>query len=259
MDEREKTTIQPLGSPINSKILFLIAVLAVAHLIFITYSEETDELQFGDITYGLSALASGIMALIVAKRYWGSEIFGRAYFALGIAFLFLFSGDLIYNYYVYALNQDPYPSIADLFFLAFPVFAMLHLVTNIKYFKRNIGIPAKVLTVTIAAVITLVYAYFSLQDLGDTNFDFYFGILFVATSSLILSHAILGASIFRQSVLGTTWLLLAIGIFIFTVADVWYYYLELFDAYSYNHPTNTLWVLANMVIIYALYNHRRAI
>ena len=63
------------------------------------------------------------MALFVAKRYKGSEIFGVTYAALGIGFLFLFVGDTIYNYYEYILDEDPYPSIADIFFLIYPVFA----------------------------------------------------------------------------------------------------------------------------------------
>ena len=260
MGEEDAKNSSGLKSPINFKILGIIAGLSIAlHVYLAYYFEEGEELQFGDVTYGVSSLAAGIVALIVAKRYWGSEVFGRSYTALGIAFLVLFAGDTTYVYYQYVLDEDPYPSIADVFFLAFPVFALYHLITNIRYFKRNVGIPSKILVGSITILITLSYAYFSFEDLGEANFDFYFGTLFVATSSLILSHAVLGASVFRQSVLGTAWLLLAIGIFIFTVADVWYYYLELFGLFDISHPTNTLWVLSNMVIIYALYKHLKVI
>jgi len=65
--------------------------------------------------------------------------------------------------------------------------------------------------------------------------------------------------IFRDSILGKAWLLLAGGIFIFTVADVWYYYLELSDGYETTHFVNTLWVLSFAAITYALYKHKKTI
>jgi hypothetical protein len=70
-------------------------------------------------------------------------------------------------------------------------------------------------------------------------FDFYFGLLYVMPSSVMLSLSILGALVFRSSILGIPWLLIATGITIFTIADVWYYYLELFELYDGTHPVNS--------------------
>lgn len=221
--------------------------------------EDTDELEFGDITYGLSGLASGIAALYVAKRYKGSEIFGVSYAALGIGFLFLFVGDTTYNYYDYILDEDPYPSIADVFFLMYYPFVTYHLIKNIQYFKKDLSLRSKLGVIALPLTVVAVFAVISFDEVEGHSFEFYFGLVFVLGSSLILSLAILGALIFRQSILGTAWLLLAIGIFIFTFADVWYYYLELSEAYSSVHVTNTLWVLSNMIIVYALYKHKKII
>ncbi len=52
---------------------------------------------------------------------------------------------------------------------------------------------------------------------------------------MVLSYAILGASIFRKGVLGVAWLLLVVGILVSTVGDFWYYYLEVFEEYSDLH------------------------
>ena len=78
-------------------------------------------------------------------------------------------------------------------------------------------------------------------------------------SATILGLALLGAAVFRQSVLGTAWLVLAAGIFVYTVADVWYYATEVVDGYSGDHFVNTLWVLGLAVITYALYKHKKTI
>lgn len=245
---------------VDYKPLVIIFILAISYHIYISQiMEDNDELEFGDITYGLSAFASGIVALYVGMKYRGSDIFGVTYTALGIGFLFLFAGDATYNYYEHILHEDPYPSIADLFFLIYYPFVAYHLIRNIRYFKKDLSLELKLGLSTLTAIIVLIFAVISFEEIEGHSFDFYFGLLFVFGSSIILSLAICGVAIFRQSLVGMAWLFLAIGIFLFTFADVWYYYLELNEEYSSVHATNTLWVLSNMIIVYALYKHKKVI
>ena len=78
-------------------------------------------------------------------------------------------------------------------------------------------------------------------------------------SSVVFSAAILGASVFRQGVLGTAWLLLAIGLLLNSLGDTWYSYLEIFGQYDLVHPVNLLWYTAYWIIAYSLYKHKRVI
>jgi len=247
-------------SKTSYKALVIILILAISYQIYLSViMEDDDKLELGDIMYGLSALASGTVALYVAKRYRGSEVFGGTYAALGIGFLFLFVGDTTYNYYEHILNEDPYPSMADVFFLLYYPFVAYHMIRNIKYFKKDMSFGPKLGVAALTLTIVGIFAFISFDEIQGHSFDFYFGLIFVLGSSLILSLAILGVSVFRQSILGIAWLLLAIGIFLFTFADVWYYYLELSEQYSSSHFINTLWVSSNMLIVYALYIHRKII
>ena len=92
------------------------------------------------------------------------------------------------------------------------------------------------------------------------NFDLYYGMPFAIGASTIFALAVLGASVFRQSILGPVWLLLAIGIFLWAIADVWYVYLEIFEEFDNDtHVTNTIWMTSFMVIIYALYKHHKTL
>jgi len=254
------TSTSALTSPVSVKILGLIVALAVAYLVYLNFvPTDTETFEITDYFYAIGAFACGVASLLVSKRYWGSTVFGKAYLALAIAYFLLFAGDVAYNVIESVLHEDPYPSPADGFFLLFPVFAIFHLVTNIRYFKRDIDIPTKVFIVAIAVGITLSFVYFFYDDTEEANFDFWYGTLFVAIEAPIFALAVLGAMVFRHSVLGTAWLLLAIGIFIFTLADIWYYYIEWFGMYDGNHPVNVLWGLSFMVIVYALIKHQKAI
>jgi len=260
MSSQSGSSTSALHSPINGKILGLIAALSIAYLVYLSFA-RTDDFVFeiSYFFYSIGALSCGIAALVVSKRYWGSSIFGKAYLALAIAYFLLFVGDVTYNIIELVLHEDPYPSPADGFFLVFPAFAIFHLITNIRYFKRDINIATKVFIGAIAVGITLSFVFFFYEDAGEANFDFWYGTLFVAIEAPIFALAVLGAMVFRHSVLGTAWLLLAVGIFIFTLADIWYYYLEWFGMYTASHPVNVLWVLSFTVIVYALIKHKQAI
>jgi len=247
------------SSGISIKALIIIAALAVGYQIYIMEFVDEDEISFADFSYGLSSLAVGITGLVVAKRYKGSPVFGKTYLALAIGFIVLFVGDTTYNYYLFVLDEDPYPSVADAFFIAFYFFTGYHLVKNIKYFKKDLGWGPKIAVPALALSMIVVFGLFTLETLEDDPTVFFMGELYVIASAAILSLALLGAFVFRHSVLGVAWFMLVIGIFFYSFADVWYYYLEEVEEFSITHPVNTLWLVSNIFMIYALYKHKKTI
>jgi hypothetical protein len=259
------TTAQPpqgLRQSLNYKALGLIVGLGVAFQLSLLFGWEvpiSDRFDTGSLIEMVTPLIPSIFAFLVARRYWGSEVFGKAYFALGMAYLMIFIGEIVWSYYQVVLQEDPYPSIADIFFFAFFPFAIYHLARNSFYFKRRLDISTKILLTMIPIVIVSVYSYLAFETSNGLTFDFYYGSIFVAGISVTFSFAILGALVFRYSLLGTVWLLLVLGIMINNVGDVWYYYLEIFGQYTETHVVNSMWIVSYMVVAYALYKHRKTI
>ena len=119
------------------------------------------------------------------------------------------------------LDEDPYPSLADAFFIAFYFFTGYHLVKNIKYFKKDLGIGPKVGVPVLAIAMVAVFGMFTFETLEDDPTVYFMGLLYVVASAAILSLAILGLAVFRHSVLGIAWTMLVIGIFLYGIADAW--------------------------------------
>ena len=249
---------QDVDTGINYGVLILIAVVSIGFHISLNMGiDNPDKFDIADVIYTVGSLACAVSAFLVSRRYRKSEVFGRAYFFLGLGFALWFIGDLIYFYYSYVLEVDPYPSLADIFYFTLYLPIIAHLVINTKYFKRKLNISQKILLVALPILIVGVYSYMNFVQIGDDNFDYYYGVIFVASSSVTVAFAALGASVFRHSILGTVWLLLAIGIFMVTLSDVWYYYTETFGVWDITHPTTTMYVTSYMIIVYALYKHQR--
>lgn len=245
---------------INYKILAIIIVGIISLqsvIVFLGESELTD--YTAQIISLISTLGVAIASFVISKRYRGSKIFGKAYFFLGLGYFSLFLAEITYTIYEVFLGLDPYPSIADVFFFALYPFALIHLILNIRFFTPKLSSLSKIWLILFPTFMIGIYTIFSLQIFEEPDFDFYYGIIFVSGSSVVMAFAVVGAKIFRKGLLGVAWLVLVIGILSTTIGDIWYYYLEVIGDYSLGHPVNLFWYASYWVIIYALYKHREAI
>ena len=248
-----------LTTKINYKILILILGLVVGLQVYLSFATEENSDLVETAVSTVNPLAAAGAGFYVAKKYYNSEVFGKSYLVLAIGLLSMGLGEVTYAYYDFVLNIDPYPSIADVFFFGFYPLAFYHITKNVRFFKAKIDIPTKILVVVLPISIIGLYSYLSFQQIGEFNFDYYYGLIFISASSSVLTAAILGARVFRQGLLGVAWLVLLIGILLTTIGDVWYYYLETYDQYTLTHPVNLFWYASYWVIIYALYKHQNII
>ena len=255
---------------INFKVIALIIGLTVVDLIYGLFYFDGTQFEIKDGYYMAGIASIGIVSFIVAKKYHGSDMLGKAYLFLGLGFFAWFFADVGYYYQQFVLDIDPWPSPFDIGFFASYVFAIVHLALNTRYFRPKWSKEMKVILVIIPI---LAVSSFSLIAYGawgeyvdgdeytqdDLVFDIGYTNLFIVGISITLAFAILGASVFRNSVLKETWLLLAIGIFLWVATDSVYFYLETIEEFTHNHPINSGWTAAFMVIIYALYKHTKAL
>lgn len=242
---------------INKKIIYGILLLGVGiYVLFNTLDEDTVSV----IVFPLSVLFSSgvsVMAFFVSKKYWGTEIFGKAYLLLGIGYLSYTIAEITY-YTLDILGHETYPSIADVFFFMLypPIF--IYLVLNIRFFKVKITKLQKIWGSAIPILALTAYVTLSLL-VADTemnfDFDFWFGFGFVTAASVVLSLSVLCASIVKQSMFGVILLLLTVGIFLNAVGDVWYYHLEVFGLFTDSHLVNIVWHVSNMIMVFGLYTH----
>lgn len=251
---------EKLENKINYWIIVLIIGLTIAFqisLYFIPQDDTADQvIYFVSI---VSPLSATVVSFVVAKRYASSRTFGRSYFALGIGYLVVGVAEILYFVYDFILQIEPYPSPADIFFFALYPLVFTHLILNIRFFKPKISAKEILWMASIPTVIVTTYISFSLAQIEEVNFDFYYGLIFAIEPAVVLPFAILGAKIFKGGVLGAAWIILVFAIMAYTIGDVWYYYLEIFGDYDLLHPVNLFWYAGYWIAVYALYKHRKNI
>ncbi len=261
-EESGTNTVGIKSNKINIKVIGIIVALTIGDLIYGLYYFDGSYFDIKDGWYMAGLASIGICSIIVAKKYRGSEMLGKAYLFLGLGFLSWFFADVGYYYQQFVLDIDPWPSIFDIGFFASYVFAILHLGLNTRYFrpKWSKEMKAVIIVIPILAVGSFsMIAYDAWGEYDELMFDLVYSNLFIVGISITLAFAVVGASVFRNSVLKETWLLLALGIFLWTATDSVYFYLETIEEFTHNHPINSGWTAAFMVIIYALYKHTKTL
>ena len=164
-----------LRNPISYKIIALIIATGIGIYVVMNNLSEDDT---GNLAFVLSvgiASAVSISSFIVAKRYWGTAIFGKSYLALGLAYLCYALGEVLYYTFDLILGIEPYPSVADVFFFGLYPLTLAHLILNIKFFGAKLSKASKIWLPLIPIGFLIIYGYVSITEFEEANFDFYYG------------------------------------------------------------------------------------
>lgn len=259
--KEESVVPDKLKEKIDNKIFGVIAAVVIVYQLYLNTFKSTDDptvVFLASFIYILTALIAAITAFFISRRYWHSEVFGKSYLALAVGLIMNLLGEVIY-YLLELQGQVPSPSISDWASLSFYPLSFYHLAKNISFFKPTVKNSLKLFVILMPIVVTGIYAFIQYEQEQAADTTFFLGLAYIVGSTIILSGAILGSLVFRQGVLGVPWLVLAIGIGLQTVGDVWYSYLTVYNQYTIQHPVNLLWSGSFLVIAYALYKHKKVI
>ena len=117
MSEIPEIVPEKIGSPINFKVIGIIASIVLGFHFVVNTLDNSDSLVYG-FSMTIPLIVS-IFAFVTAKRYSGAKVYSKAHLLLGAGFMLMFCAELTYFIYEQVLELDPYPSIADVFFFVF--------------------------------------------------------------------------------------------------------------------------------------------
>jgi hypothetical protein len=143
----------------NLIVWLLAAVIVVNAIVFLTHGTEIEQ-YIGDLSRVGTIGSAVILSLIVVKRQKFSGLFGRAYAALAIALALWLVAESIWAYYEIGLGiETPFPSLADLFWIAAYIPLGYHVFSTARFFGKGI----KKHTVLIVSAAGALFLYFYIQ------------------------------------------------------------------------------------------------
>lgn len=204
-------------------------------------------------------LGVAISCFIISNMYGGSKIFGKSYFILGISYVLFFLGEALFYFYFEPFDTFEYSIISEIFFMVSMSLILGHIIINIRYFVEKLELYQKFLLIIIPLIIIFAYSLIFTANPFEITDNFYFNLIFIIESSIVLGFTVVAFTLFRHTVLFAPWFLLLIGILFNTAGDVMYRYTDTISSYDYSDPTTSLWLASSMIMIYALYKHQKSI
>ncbi len=202
-----------------------IVVFSVVALLFSIYAARSAE---GRLRAAWTALASGLTAWTI--------------------------GEVIWTYDELVLGEIPFPSIADAFFLLFPVGAGIALLlfrnrrgegSDIRALLDGFIVAASLFVISWVLVLSRIY-----ESTSTSTFDFVLLVAYPLSDLVLLTLAaiVLVSAPAGQRVPIT---LITLGLACMAVADSAYAYLSVQDDYSSGYPTDIGWVAGLLLLTVA--------
>ncbi len=253
---------QNLVTKEHRSVLFLIVFLVAITLVY-QLRPFLDASQFLWISFPANEIILGTLvvfsAILTIKLYKQKHYQSKAFlfFTIGVSCWFI--ADQIWYLYDYVYDVDPFPSEADIFYIAaypfFVVFLLISLKSIRKSITKKIWLFSFVLSFTF--LIPSLLACFNAVEETEGGLD-------IISKSIVLSYPILSSFQLVPAIIGImflakkgvsySWMLLLFGFLIYGISDTFYLFSTLDDTYYDGHPVDLMYLYSFLLLIFSLHS-----
>jgi signal transduction histidine kinase len=242
----------------NNKIAFIsvISSLSVLYLInnivSIEYFSKYISLPVYAIIPGMLIILS-IWALSRADKI--QDISKKSLFFLVLSFVSWFAAEQTWNLYEHVLAIDPYPSIADFFYISAPILMFISLIIFLQSQRSKIKKTDVIFANVVSILILIPMLVITFQSNSETEFfEITVAMIYPIVDTALLIPAIIAILFSLRGEKNSFWAMILIGIIIFVIADDLFLFLVIYDGYYDGNPVDILWLSSYIVWTFAIYN-----
>ena len=194
--------------------------------------------------------------LMIRERTHGT--FGKAWICFTLFIILWFIAERIWAVYELVYKVNPFPSEADIFWIAAYPFYFIFTVYYLKPFRNMISPKIGIATagITITAAIFLMY-YTTLQKSTLSEVETILGLAYPMADTITLVPIIIGLVLFFRGQVNFLWFCMLIGMMCFVVADYGFLFLSLDETYYSGHPIDILYIWAYLFLLYGVYDYSK--
>jgi signal transduction histidine kinase len=246
----------------HNSILFLIVSLVALTLVY-QLRPLLDDSQFFWISFPAYVIIPGtliIFSIILTIKLYKQKHFQlKSFLFFTIGALFWFVAEQIWALYQYVYNVDPFPSIADIFYIASYPFFLFFLLLSLQPIRKSITkkILLFSLMLSFAFLVPSLLGTYYASDESEGGADILsksIGLSYPILSSFQLAPAIIGIMFMTKKEVTYSWMLLLFGFLLFAISDTVYLFSELNGSYYDGHPVDLIYLYAFILLIFSLHS-----
>ena len=197
-------------------------------------------------------------AAMMVLRFGRTGSHGKAWlFILGAAISW-FLAETLWTVFELAYNENPFPSVADVFYLiGYPLF-FAFLVYYLKPIRNAISKKMLVTAIIISASVAVPSMYIAYSfDPTTTLTENVLSTAYPIGDAVILVPALIGISLFFRGEVSFSWSLVCIGIIFFAAGDIGFQFTTFTNTYYTGHPVDILLMWSYIMFTFGVIDNYR--
>lgn len=243
----------------TNKIVFGLLFTLIAILIMVAnyFGHDYAIWTYNLINLAITAPLVVFSTLLMIRERFHST-FGKAWIFFTVFVILWFIAERIWTVYDLVYKVNPFPSEADIFWIAAYPFYFIFTVYYLKPFKSIISVKVGIITsgVTITVAIFFMY-YISMQESTVSGFETILGLVYPMMDTIALVPIMIGLFLFFRGQVNFLWSCMLIGVLCFVVADFGWLVFMLDDTYYSGHPIDIIYIWAYLFLLYGTYDHNK--
>lgn len=226
-------------------------------LIATSFGKETVKV-ISDYMYIIITGVFVTFATMIALRFRNTGSHGKAWmFFLGTAIAW-FLAETTWTIYELVYKQNPFPSIADVFYVTgYPLFFGF-LWHYLKPVRKAITKKMVITSIIISSAVAIPSIYMSISfDPTTPILENVLSTIYPVGDAIIFVPALIGITLFFRGEVNFTWSLVCVGIFCFTIGDLGFEYAEFTNTYYTGHPIDIILMWAYIFFSFGILDHLR--
>ncbi len=251
----------------HNSIIFLIVSLVAITLVYQTRL-FLDDSQFGWIYFSTYLFIPGLLfafsTILTIKLYKQKHFQSKAFLFFTIGALFWFIAEQIFAVYTYVYDIDPFPSIADIFYIGAYPFFIVFLLISLKPIRKVIHKKIWLFSFVLSFVFLIpsILAYSNTLEESEGGIDPIsksIALSYPVLSSFQLAPAIIGILFLAKRGISYSWMLLLFGFLVYSTSDTFYLFSELDGSYYTGHPVDLMYLYSFILLIFSLYSRLKLV
>ena len=254
VDEHKKN---PLKNEHHSLIL-LISVLVGVTLVY-QLRLFLDDSQFTWISVPAYTIIPGVLMvfsiILTIKLYKQQHFQSKAFLLFTIGISSKFVAEQIWQVYDLVYNVNPFPSLADFFYIATYPLLIAFLLISLRPIRKSISKKVWLFSIILSLAFLTPSIVASLNNLeGEEAFSTSIALAYPIMSAFQLAPAIVGIMFLAKKGANYSWLLLLFGFLIISIADTFFLFSQIDDSYYDGHPVDLMFLFSYILLIFSLHS-----
>jgi hypothetical protein len=225
-------------------------------LVFATFLGKETAKVVTDVVYiPMTGAMVGLSTLLVL-RFKGYGNHGRAWLCfLGVSVSW-FIANTIWTVYELVFNVNPFPSTADVFFIAGYPLLLCFLIYYIKPVRKAASrkIIVGAIVVSVGIMIPSIYMAYNF-DPKVNLFENVLATSYPIADSVALVPALIGVVLFFRGEVNFTWSFICLAIVLQSAGDSLFQYATFTNTYYTGHPADIIFLWSYILFSFGLYDH----